>query len=385
MIEIPAGPVDLRDEGTGRTWRVDVKPFLLAAHPVTRELYAALRGGRRPVLASGDPRPRVPVTDVSWLDAVRLCNELSAAVGRRPCYTLGDDPDGHDVTCEPDADGYRLPTEAEWEYACRAGTSGERYGDLDATAWHRANSGGGAHNVATRAPNAWGLHDMIGNVWEWCWDVYDPRIYGPYRVFRGGGWQDLPRALRASCRRRSHPAFHIDDLGFRLARSPCPARVEQPAGTPHPDDRTAAAAHRDRHGETTMSTMPSAPDRLVTYDGGTMLVRDGDGLPVTSVQDALDLIGATFGCADTVAVAAHLLTDDFFTLGTGLAGEIMQKFVNYQVRFVIVGDVSAHLARSNALRAFVYESNRGRHVWFTADLDELTRRLGEAAAATGRR
>lgn len=221
LIAIPAGHVDLRDEGTGRTWRVDVEPFLLAAHPVTRELHDTVRGGASEPdpLSRSARRPRTPVTDVSWLDAVRFCNELSAATGRRPCYTLGDDPDGHDVAWDRDADGYRLPTEAEWEYACRAGTTGERYGDLDATAWHRANSGGRARDVAARTPNAWGLHDMIGNVWEWCWDVYDPRVYGPYRVFRGGGWQDLPRALRASCRRRSHPAFHIDDLGLRLARS----------------------------------------------------------------------------------------------------------------------------------------------------------------------
>lgn len=127
-----------------------------------------------------------------------------------------------------------------------------------------------------------------------------------------------------------------------------------------------------------MTTIPRTPDRLVPYDGGAVLVRDGGGAPITSVQDALDLIGATFGCADTVAVSARVLADDFFTLGTGLAGEIMQKFVNYSVRFVVVGDMSAHLARSNALRAFVGEANRGRHVWFTADLDELAQRLATA-------
>ncbi|WP_230686383.1 DUF4180 domain-containing protein [Catellatospora vulcania] len=133
-----------------------------------------------------------------------------------------------------------------------------------------------------------------------------------------------------------------------------------------------------------MSTVPTAPDRLLTYDGGTMLVRDGDGLPIASTQDALDLIGATYGRADTVAVAAEVFADGFFTLGTGLAGEIMQKFVNYRLRFVVVGDVSAHLARSSALRAFVRESNRGRHIWFTADLDELVRRLSGAQAAAGK-
>jgi len=75
------------------------------------------------------------------------------------------------------------------------------------------------HDVGTKQPNAWGFHDTIGNAWEWCWDVYDARVYGPYRVFRGGGWCDKPRACRASCRRKSHPTYCIDDLGFRLARS----------------------------------------------------------------------------------------------------------------------------------------------------------------------
>ncbi|MGW1108193.1 formylglycine-generating enzyme family protein [Streptomyces sp. NPDC002540] len=215
MRAIPAGEIVLRDEGTRTDWEVAVGAFRLAPYPVTTELYRAV-GGK----VSADPAgPRTPVTDVSWKEAVGFCNLLSRATGLEPCYVLGDDPDGQDVVCDWEADGYRLPSEAEWEYACRAGTSEARYGELDEIAWHRGNSGGTVHDVATRAPNAWGLHDMIGNVWEWCWDVYDPGVYGPYRVFRGGGAYDRPRGCRASCRRRSHPTFRIDDLGFRLARS----------------------------------------------------------------------------------------------------------------------------------------------------------------------
>ncbi|MFF8912907.1 formylglycine-generating enzyme family protein [Streptomyces sp. NPDC015032] len=215
MRDIPAGEIVLRDEGTRTDWKAEVGAFRMAPHPVTRELYRAVRG-EAPVSSAG---PRTPVTDVSWKDAVRFCNLLSQATELEPCYAIGDDPDGQDVICDWTATGYRLPSEAEWEYACRAGTSGDRYGELDEIAWHRGNSGGAVHDVATRAPNAWGLYDTIGNVWEWCWDVYDSRVYGPYRVFRGGGGYDRPRGCRASCRRKSHPTFRIDDLGFRLARS----------------------------------------------------------------------------------------------------------------------------------------------------------------------
>ncbi|WP_246258209.1 formylglycine-generating enzyme family protein [Amycolatopsis anabasis] len=215
MIGVPAGEIVLRDEGTKTNWRVEVGAFQLASHPVTRELYAAVRGEA----PANPPAPRKPATEVSWIDAVLFCNRLSALSGLEPCYSMGEDPDAQDVVCDWAADGYRLPAEAEWEYACRAGTSGVRYGELDEIAWYRANSGGEPHDVAAKAPNAWGFHDMIGNVWEWCWDRYDPRVYGPYRVFRGGGWFDHPRGCRASCRRKSHPTFRVDDLGFRLART----------------------------------------------------------------------------------------------------------------------------------------------------------------------
>jgi formylglycine-generating enzyme required for sulfatase activity len=214
MIGIPAGEIVLRDEGTKTSWKVEVADFRLASTPVTREQYDAVQN-EVPESPAG---PRTPVTEVSWPDALRFCNRLSQASGLTPCYSMGDDPDAQDVVWDRQADGYRLPSEAEWEYACRAGDPGVRYGELDDIAWYRENSGGHVHDVATRAPNAWGLHDMIGNVWEWCWDLYDPGVYGPYRVFRGGGAHDPPRGCRASCRRKSHPTLRIDDLGFRLAR-----------------------------------------------------------------------------------------------------------------------------------------------------------------------
>jgi hypothetical protein len=116
-------------------------------------------------------------------------------------------------------------------------------------------------------------------------------------------------------------------------------------------------------------------DSVTARRGVNVLVADGAGAPIASVQDALDLIGAAFGQAEIVAVPAERLDERFFALRTGLAGEIMQKFVNYRVRLVIVGDISEHLTASTALRDLVRESNRGSHIWFVGDLDELDARL----------
>ena len=124
------------------------------------------------------------------------------------------------IVCDFDADGVRLPTEAEWEYACRAGSSDGRYGNIDEIGWHKGNSGDSIHTIGTKQPNQFGLYDMISNAWEWCGDVFDPLVYGPYRVFRGGGFADPPRGCRASCRRRSHPRVRAEDVGFWLASSP---------------------------------------------------------------------------------------------------------------------------------------------------------------------
>jgi formylglycine-generating enzyme required for sulfatase activity len=213
LISIPSGTIAMKDDRTGRHWVAAIAPFSLARYPVTQDQYAAVTGAwPSPVRA-----PQQPVVNVSWLDAARFCNRLSLAEGLRACYEMHPDETGAAVV--GDANGYRLPTESEWEYACRAGSNATRYGELDAIAWYAANSGGVAHDVGAKQPNAWGLHDMLGNVWEWCVDLYDHEVYGDYRVFRGGGWADQERGCLAANRRRSHPTFAIDDLGFRLARS----------------------------------------------------------------------------------------------------------------------------------------------------------------------
>jgi len=186
--------------------------FVPPTFPLTQAEYAKVTG-ERPETTIGE---RVPAEGVSWRDAVRFCNLLSERDGLMPAYFVHGD-DG--VDWDSGADGYRLPTEAEWEYACRAGTSGPRYGPLDDIAWYRGNSAERIHDVGGKRPNAWGLHDMLGNVWEWCWDIYDSEVYGSYRVLRGGGWFDEHWSCRASVRRRSHPSLKLDDVGFRVARS----------------------------------------------------------------------------------------------------------------------------------------------------------------------
>ncbi|MEU0152412.1 DUF4180 domain-containing protein [Micromonospora fulviviridis] len=118
------------------------------------------------------------------------------------------------------------------------------------------------------------------------------------------------------------------------------------------------------------------PDVLEQRAGVPVLVCDPAGPPVATTEAALDLIGAAFGGAEVVAVPAGRLDPSFFSLGSRFAGEVMQKFVNYRLRLVVVGDISAHLAASGALRALVAESNRHDQVWFVPDLAALDARLG---------
>jgi len=214
MVEIPSGEIEMRDDRTKQRWTVEVKPFLLAKFPVTQDLYLEITN-EDPSTIKGK---RQPVETVTWREAVFFCNKLSLQMGLNTCYSEAED--NEEITFDKTANGFRLPTEAEWEYACKAGTTGIRYGELKNIAWYKDNSSMKSHIVGQKEPNSWGLYDMLGNVWEWCSDIYDETVYGSYRIFRGGGWADEERSVMATTRRRSHPLkFKIDDLGFRIARN----------------------------------------------------------------------------------------------------------------------------------------------------------------------
>lgn len=214
MVEIPSGKIELRDDRIKQIWIADINPFLLAKFPVTQELYLEITN-EDPSTIKGN---RHPVETITWKEAITFCNKLSTKTGLNLCYQIQED--NETITFDITANGFRLPTEAEWEYACKAKTKGIRYGELKNIAWCKENSGKTTHVVGQKEPNSWGLYDMLGNVWEWCSDIYDETVYGSYRIFRGGGWADEERSVMATTRRRSHPLkFKIDDLGFRIAKN----------------------------------------------------------------------------------------------------------------------------------------------------------------------
>ncbi len=286
MHFIPAGTFTMgspedeagRDQQEVRHQVTLTRPFLMMATPVTRGQWRALMG-TTPSYFTRDEN--LPVESVNWFEAVALANALSEKEGLSPAYLVegregtlggglkrGEDQGQGDfkyasVTLELDANGYHLPTEAEWEYACRAGTADTIYGGnwallgennapaLDPIAWYGGNSGvkhtegveskwpemqkpavrSATHPVGLKQANPWGLYDMLGNVWEWCGDWYgnydakksaDPSgpAEGRNRVFRGGSWFSNARWVRSANRNRRHPDVRGHYQGFRLVRHP---------------------------------------------------------------------------------------------------------------------------------------------------------------------
>ncbi len=207
MVSLPRGAVELHDARRRLRRTVELEPFEIGVFAVTEEQFAELVG-------EAARHPRRPARDLSWLRAIRLCNAASEWEGLDPAYSF----DGEEVTWHVDADGFRLPTEAEWEFACRAGSVGPHYGPLAEVAWSALDGVTHPQEVGGKHPNLNGLFDTLGNVWEWCWDLLDPARYGDYRVFRGGGYADDAWSVRASTRRGGAPRMSHDDVGVRLAR-----------------------------------------------------------------------------------------------------------------------------------------------------------------------
>jgi len=212
---------------------VTVSGFYMSRFPVTqREWFEVM--GKNPSYFKGD---KLPVETVSWFDAIEYANEKSRRAGLTLAYTIKKGWFGKDVTWNRAANGYRLPTEAEWEFAARGGHgspgnftySGSN--NIDEVAWHEGNSAGSTQEVGSKMPNALGLYDMSGNMCEWCWDWFSPYPSvnetdpaGPAagedytRVARGGSWDDTPDYARSAFRHDEFPDNRYSFLGFRVVR-----------------------------------------------------------------------------------------------------------------------------------------------------------------------
>jgi len=242
MVLIPGGEYvmgdDRGDDDEKPVHRVQISPFYMDTCEVTQHSYRSLMGDN-PAKFAGPDRP---VERASWFAAIRYCNMRSTREGLKPCYDL------KTQRCDFQADGYRLPTEAEWEYACRAGTStrwwfGSEPAQLGKHAWFKGNSGKATHPVKQKDANPWNLYDMHGNVAEWCHDftsedyrraaAKDPRgpDAGQERVLRGGSWAGSDDGCRSSARAGAAPqfadtCFGSDTFGFRCVRRAPPVGTE---------------------------------------------------------------------------------------------------------------------------------------------------------------
>lgn len=210
---------------------VSINGFYISKSEVTQDEYNKYMKPS-PYSSKGD---NLPVDNVSWFDAIIYCNGRSQAEGLIPCYRISGTGANRVVTCDFKANGYRLPTEAEWEYAAK-GTELSAYSgsdDIDEVGWYRDNSGGRLHPVKSRTPNYYGLYDMSGNVSEWCWDWYDPNYtksmpfinptgpdFSTAKVIRGGNISHpFGKSLSVVTRDKADPNQGYKYIGFRVVRS----------------------------------------------------------------------------------------------------------------------------------------------------------------------
>jgi formylglycine-generating enzyme len=244
FVLVPAGSYQMGSPSTEWGSKTDeqahpvtiTRPFFLATYEVTQAQWIAATGSNPSFLYDC---PECPVENITWYEAVAFCNILSHQLGLPPAYTIRDTL----VAWNRDSDGIRLPTEGEWEYAARAGTTTVFYSgdclstDLENYLGYDPQKGcpkglwrGQAIEVGSLPPNPWQLYDVLGNVSEWVWDWYsyhpaghevDPTgADGGYeRVIRGGNWHDLGRNCRSACRQKAAPNQLFSHVGLRLARS----------------------------------------------------------------------------------------------------------------------------------------------------------------------
>ena len=221
------------------------QPWRLGKYEVTQAQFLRVMGFNpsrfQSYVQGADPRA-LPVENVRWYVAVEFCNEVSKLEKLKPYYEIKVDKREGDEIVEAEVkilggDGYRLPSAMEWEYACRAGSHlrfgySDREEDLDRYGWYGKNNEGRTHNVGEKLPNGFGLHDVYGNVNEWCWDLATLPTEPVLRVNLGGGWSNAVDWASSGIRRAAPPVFRQDNMGFRLARGPLQAE---------PDAKQAAA------------------------------------------------------------------------------------------------------------------------------------------------
>jgi len=206
-----------------------INSFYISNHEVTQREWEDIMSDNN----SQYKNENLPVQNINWDEAVQYCNLRSSREGLNKCYSF-EEKNGQ-IKCDWNMNGYRLPTEAEWEYSARGGKKSQKKiysgsNEIDIVSWYFSSIGDTVHNVMTKTPNELGLYDMSGNVWEWCWDWFGKysdklqknpvgAISGTHRIIRGGAWDEEENCCSVSYREGADPSFKSDNIGFRIVRT----------------------------------------------------------------------------------------------------------------------------------------------------------------------